>query len=375
VLGLELYGMVVFAETVVFYFMIAINFGFEMSATKQISINRSNPKKVSEIVSSVYIIKGILLLVCALLYYLMINIVPKFAEYNLLFAFSFLFCLQEILIPVWYFQGIEKMMYITIIDVLSRLTYILFIILFVREKGDYLLVPLFHAAGVILAGILSTYLVFYKGKIKFQFVDKSCLKYYFKDGLPFFFSRYSTLINDKTNTLLIGIFLGMREVSYYDFVYKIMSAITSLFGIFVKAIYPHIAQTRNLLKSKKVLNLNIGISIISYILLILLSKKIIILLVGVDMMPAQPLFYLLGLMLPLVAMDWSLGDLYLAAMGYNRIFSLSSIYSTLVYLIIISVLYFLNFINLLSLVATLLMRLFFLDIYRFYYCQKYHLIK
>ena len=61
VLGKETYGIIIFAQAIVGYFVILIGFGFNISATKEISINRDDKKKVSEIVSSVLIIKGILL--------------------------------------------------------------------------------------------------------------------------------------------------------------------------------------------------------------------------------------------------------------------------------------------------------------------------
>ena len=219
-LGVEKYGIVIFAQTIVFYFMIITTFGFEMSATKQISINRNDKNKVSEIVSAVLIIKIILFISSGLIFASIMFLIPKMNNYFLLFVFSFLFCLQEILVPVWFFQGLEKMRFITIIDVVSRVIFLLLIVLFISTKEDYLLVPIFRFIGVIVAGAISIYLIFFKEKIKFKLIAKDKLYYYFKDSLPFFYSKFSAVINDRTNTLLLGAFLGMSTVRYYDFVYK-----------------------------------------------------------------------------------------------------------------------------------------------------------
>ena len=45
VLEIENFGLVMFAQSFVYYFAIFIDFGFDYSATREISINRHNKKK------------------------------------------------------------------------------------------------------------------------------------------------------------------------------------------------------------------------------------------------------------------------------------------------------------------------------------------
>ena len=375
ILGIEKYGIVIFAQTVVFYFMVVVNFGFEMSATKQVSINRNDKLKLSELVSAVVYIKTILLILSGLVFISITYFIPGAKNYFVLFLLSFLFSLQEIFIPIWFFQGIEKMKFITIIDVISRTIFLILIFLFIHKTEDYLLVPIFRFIGIIVAGAISVYLIFIKEKIKFIFISKRKLHYYFMDSLPFFYSKLSTVINDRTNTLLLGLSLGMTSVAYYDFVNKVIGAVNSIFGTFVRVLYPHISITKNLRKVKKILYFNVIMSSISYLLLSIFAKNIILLVVGEILLPAHTLFYILGLMLPLVAIGWSLGDLYLAAFGYSKVYSSSSIYSTILYLVIVGVLYIFSAINIYSLIFSLLIRLVFLDLYRYFYCKKYQLIE
>lgn len=71
----------------------------------------------------------------------------------------FLLTFNELLLPIWFFQGIEKMKYIAIVNLSARLLFVVAIFLFIHNQEDYLLVPLLNGIGTILAGSLSLYIV------------------------------------------------------------------------------------------------------------------------------------------------------------------------------------------------------------------------
>lgn len=157
--GMELYGTVVFAQVIVTYVSLVVNFGFNLTGAKEIASNLANPDKISEIVSSVFINKFAIWLVCFFVYLLMISSFSFFSEHYALYFFSFFLTLNELLFPIWFYQGIEKMKYVTCVNVAIRLFFIGAIFIFVRQETDYIYVPVLNSAGAVLAGIASLYIL------------------------------------------------------------------------------------------------------------------------------------------------------------------------------------------------------------------------
>jgi len=116
VLGADLYGMIIYSQVIISYFSIIINYGFEASATKDISVNRRNKIKISNIVSSVLEIKLFLWLISFIILLILIYLLPSFSNNKILYLFTFTLTFNEFLFPVWYFQGMEKMKFITLIN-------------------------------------------------------------------------------------------------------------------------------------------------------------------------------------------------------------------------------------------------------------------
>ena len=108
VLGADNYGLVVYAQAVIGYFSIIVGFGFNISATKDISINRDDISKVSEIVSSVFILKGLLLLIVMIFCMIIFFLFFEDTEHYMLFLISFYVCFYEWLKPDLVFSGKRK---------------------------------------------------------------------------------------------------------------------------------------------------------------------------------------------------------------------------------------------------------------------------
>lgn len=108
VLGKDVYGLVIYAQAIVGYFVVLVNFGFNIIGTKEVSINRDRKNKLNKILSSIFIIKGGLFLFSCLTLLGLTFFLQEFKQYSLLLILTLWMCFNEFIFPVYYFQGIEK---------------------------------------------------------------------------------------------------------------------------------------------------------------------------------------------------------------------------------------------------------------------------
>lgn len=244
-LGSELYGWVILAQVVASYASLVVGFGFNIVTPKHVALHSGDPGKLSEIVSSVMIIRIGLWLVCLLLYCLVIAVIPAYAGYRWLFLLSFGCTFNELLFPVFYFQGIERMGYITWLTLIIRSVSVIGIFLFVREASDYLLVPVLTGSSYVIGGVLSLYVIFGQHKIRFQVPSFQAMKYYFSDASTIFLTDVISTIKDKLNYIIMGICVPMSQIVIYDLGSKITGLLSKPAYIIATVLYPRISRTTN----------------------------------------------------------------------------------------------------------------------------------
>jgi PST family polysaccharide transporter len=253
-LGVETFGLINFSTAFVQYFAILSDFGFNLSATKYIAANREDKDKRDKYFVNVLIAKLMLFLCGLVLLLLIINFVDKFSENKAVYLLSYGSVLGSVLLPTWFFQGMEQMRYITKITIVTRTLAIIPIFFLVKSDTDFLLVPIFYGLGAIAAGLIGIYIVRVNFKLKFNFNKLSfssvidCLK----ESVDFFLSRLSLSLYTISNTFVLGMVLGNTAVGYYAAGEKLYMAVQSMYGPLNQALYPYMVKHRNILIFKKI---------------------------------------------------------------------------------------------------------------------------
>lgn len=245
VLGVELYGLLAFATALIMYFLILSDYGFNLTATREISVHRDDKEKVVEIFSSVMSIKIILMFMGLLVLVLIVSLFDKFSSHALIYYLTFGMVLGQVLFPTWFFQGMEKMKYISILNIVAKLLFVICIFIFVKTKEDVYLVPLFNSLGFIVAGVISLFYIKKEFGISFAFQKKETMLYYLKDGWHIFLSRIAVVLYTSSNVFILGLFTNNTIVGYYAIADKVIMAISSLGRIVNQVLFPHLSKEWN----------------------------------------------------------------------------------------------------------------------------------
>ncbi len=242
VLGIEQFGLFAFVMAIMLYAEIITDYGFDLSATKHISHNVDNQEKVNEIFSSVIMIKSVMAMLFFVFILFLIMFVDKFSENALLYVYAYGLIIGQVLFPVWFFQGIEKMRYITILNAVSKIIFAVAIFIFVNSQEDLYLVFLFYSLGSIIAGVLAFNIAVKKFGVRFSLQSKDTYLFYLKDAWYIFTSRVAVQLYQSINVIVLAFFVSNTVVGYYAIVEKIVRAGGSIIVSLPKAVYPHLAK-------------------------------------------------------------------------------------------------------------------------------------
>ncbi|MBN2612404.1 MAG: oligosaccharide flippase family protein [Bacteroidales bacterium] len=339
-LGSEVFGTVIYAQVIVSYLLILVSFGFGMSATQQVSIHRDVPEKLNEIVSSVLFIKGSLFLLSVIILSSVLYFIPEGTTYKALFILSLWICLYDFIFPVWFYQGIEKMKYITFLTLTSRIIFFVLIFALIKSPEDYLKVPIINGIGSLIAGIISLYIVISTFKIRLSLPSVNAIKLQLKESYSLFLSEVVIAIKDKTNYLLIGSLLGHSAVTEFDLALKVKGVLSIPINLINKALYPKIAKEKNMPFMLKSMWLTLSFTTIITLAAMFLAHPITVLLGGKNMPYVVQVTRIILIAIPPFTVSYFLAVNCINANGRYVLLLKGMLYTSLFYLAVIALGYF-----------------------------------
>lgn len=349
VIGKEYYGLVIFAQAVISYFLILQNFGINTYAVKEVSLIKNNKRKLNSLVSNVFVFKITLFFFSFLLLFLLVSVFPYFNEIKLLLFLTMWICFFDVIFPKWYFQGLERMKYITYVFVVSKLGSLFLIIFFVKEPNDYILIPIIYGVSSIIAGLGSLVILFKIDRVNFLFPKISDLKTLMQRSNTFFISEAAVAVFANSNKVIIGSFLGMNELAYYDLADKIVSVFKHVpLNIVRNSIYPRVVITKNMNIVKNTTLIMGAYSIIVIVFIMIFASSIVNIIGGIEMSNSSNVLKLFSISIFTTHISNYYITIGLWSFGYEKVFKNLMIYSTLVFLALFVLIWQLKMINIYS---------------------------
>lgn len=243
VIGFEKFGLIAFAQSLIQCFMIFTDYGFSLSATREISLCQNEKGRVCAIFSSVMTVKMILAAISFLVLLALVHFIPKFREDWLIYLLSFGAVIGNTLFPAWLFQGKEKMRFISIINIIAGMIYAIAIFIFIKKPGDYILAPILSSTFYLITGILGLYVAFKKFDLEFIAQGYSDIAKELKTGWNIFISVVSINAYTTTRVFAVGLLTNNVLTGYYAIAEKIANALQTFpLDSFSQAIYPRLSS-------------------------------------------------------------------------------------------------------------------------------------
>ena len=308
-LGAENYGVYVFSLSLITYFIVFISFGFDLPSLNKISKDSKNFEIQSKTISDVFTSKLYLFIASSILFLLLLFFVQSLEKYSTILFIVYFQTILSVLVPTWYFQGVQKMKIVTYFQIVFKVLSLPFIFFFVSSSDDLDMFSIIMTVSTLFSGLsIFGYLLFVE-KLDIRVMPLINVKQTISEALPFFWSSSTSIIRQQSTNIIIGIFIGMNGVAYFDLASKLILLPQSLAMSINGALFPKVVSSEKIDRSlvKKIINYEIYFGLFVILMIALFARYAILFLGGPSMMPA----YNLTLMLSATILTWLVVGCYI----------------------------------------------------------------
>ena len=216
ILGNELFGRVSYAQNIVSYLTLLVNYGFEYAATRRISLAEGNSDETHRIFWSVMRAKVWLLLVSFVALACLPLFIPRVEADFRLYLYTALINIGFVLFPTWYLQGIRQMHKMALVNFLIKLLGAVLVLALLRRAEQYRLYPLLLSVSSMLMGAGAlVYVVKHYGLWPVSCTLAST-RTELKEGAPIFINNLFVALYTTANLTILGIYLDDIAVGCYS---------------------------------------------------------------------------------------------------------------------------------------------------------------
>lgn len=327
VIGVEGFGKIAFAGAIMVWIQTIADWGFNLTATRDVAQNRDNPQKVSEIFSNVLWARCVLMLLSFIVLVLLILLVPKFRENSSIILVTFLMVPGHILFPDWFFQAIEKMRYITILNVLMKLIFTVAVFIFIKQPEDYILQPLFTSLGYVVSGLIALYYIVYKWDIKIHKPNGRGVLQTIKRSTDVFINNLAPNLYNSFSTVLLGFFGGGIANGIYDGGVRFFNIGNQLLHIFTRTFFPFLSRRPE--KHNQFAMLTIGVTVVMAVILYVGAPWLVEFILSPEFADSVIVLRILAISLVFVTLSSVYGSCYLIVHKQERLLRKITVYSSL----------------------------------------------
>lgn len=327
IIGVELFGVVSLALSIMSYCVIVVDFGFNLTATQEIAQNKSNKKATDKIFWSVFFVKFGLLIIVSISLSFIIYFIPDLKKYATVYFYSFIMVVANVFYPIWYFQGMENMRTVSLLGIISRIISVILIILFLKEKTQFYLYPLFLSVSQLIVSMYSMVYLIKSYKVNFTFPSRIDIWLQIHNGFTIFITSLTVSLYTSSTVIILGIFTNTYITGLFSGIERIVQSLKGLFNPISQAMYPYLAtkfQTQQELARKQILQLGMSTLIIFGIISLIVfifANQLTTMILGEEFTEAYKILKILSPLILIVPIGNIFGIQGLLNLGQKKLFT------------------------------------------------------
>ena len=238
--GLEIFGEIALTTSVAFLLGNFVNYGTNQTAIKDVAIAKSNSLELSKIFSKVFWLRIVVFLIIVVMT-TMITMTTQ--EKSLLLWLSITpLIFSELINPLYFLIGIEKIHWISWGNLCARLISLLLIFSVYLENSISVYLNLFVGIPLLLFYFIVTIFVILKSKINLFAPVYQSLKSDLKNNFFVTFNGNSALMQQSIFLFFVAGLTNPLLLGAYGIIDKLLSATRQIVSSFSLSIYPRAAE-------------------------------------------------------------------------------------------------------------------------------------
>jgi PST family polysaccharide transporter len=325
VLGPQGWGALAVVQSFAQYLSLLIEYGFNLSATREVARHRADPNKLAQLLAGVLGAKICLSLLAILLTLGLSAWVDNLGRDPRLLWAGVFWAVALAFSPVWFFQGLERLRLVAGLEVGTKLVALLLIFALVREAADAWKVLFLQGLASALASGLALFLAY--REVGFRWPGWHSVGEALRSGWSLFFFRAAVSLYTVGNVFILGLFVAPQQVAYYAGAERLTKAFLGLLEPLNRTFLPRLSHLvrHNLSQAARLAQLIVvSMGLLGLLFgggVVLLAPLLVHLLLGPGFEPAIPLMRILALLLPLIAVNLALGLQWMVALGLDRAYN------------------------------------------------------
>ncbi len=337
-------GNIGLAQTFGLLVLLILEFGFSITATRDVALNPNNKSKTQKLASKIFSFKIYLIPIIIFFTLIIIFVHPIFFYQPELLILAVLSAIFQSFIPSWYFQGIENFKQLAIVKTIFRFLAFCIALIIVREPSDGWLFLMLQALSSFFIAIFLLFFMYKNiGRIKFQQWGK--IRTILKSSFSGFIILVLPTVFNNITIFLLSYLISPLLLGYYYGVSRIHRAFNTLYSPIFDSFFPYLINTYNNDQKKaynkaKIFNILVSIIGCCFALIIWFSAETIIsVILGTDFVPSKNYLRAFGLLLPVTVISYIWGNQWMVIINkeqeLSKILLISNIVGIITFLIIV----------------------------------------